>query len=80
MVREPGCNKGELFELNIDKELIEEITTLTWLVLGGDPAARSHRVEHCSAPWTCNALEASDGVSHRRISHEGGQLASYCQQ
>ena len=35
---------------------------LTWLVLGGDPAARSHRVEQF------NALGVSDGVIHRRIS------------
>ena len=67
-------------ELNNAKSSLRKAIKLTWLVLGGDPAARSHRVEHFSALWTCNALEASDGVSHRRISHEGGQLASYCQQ
>ena len=33
-----------------------------WLVLGGDPAARSHRVEQF------NALGVSDGVIHSRIS------------
>ena len=34
----------------------------TWLMLGGDPAARSHRVEQF------NALGVSDGVIHSRIS------------
>ena len=35
---------------------------LAWLVVGGDPAARSHRVEQF------NALGVSDGVIHSRIS------------
>ena len=39
---------------------------LAWLVLGGDPAARSHRVEQFTE--ACNALGVSDGVIHSRIS------------
>ena len=41
---------------------------LTWLVLGGDPAVCSHRVEQLAE--ACNALGASDGVAHSSISHE----------
>ena len=40
---------------------------LTWLVLGGDPAAHSHRVEQFTLE-ACDALGVSDGVIHSRIS------------
>ena len=43
---------------------------LTWLVLGGDPAARSHRVEQSLHSEACNTLGASDGVIHSSISLE----------
>ena len=38
-----------LWNLTLTKSSLRKVTKLTWLVLGGDPAARSHRVEHFTA-------------------------------
>ena len=36
-------------ELELDRRHELKCSKLTWLVLGGDPAARSHRVEQLTA-------------------------------
>jgi len=41
----PRCNNDDL---NVDT-WVSDYCKLTWLVLGGDPAARSHRVEQFTA-------------------------------
>ena len=38
-----------LWNLTLTKSSLRKVIKLTWLVLGGDPAARSHRVEHFTA-------------------------------
>ena len=41
--------KENLRNLTMTKRSLRTMTKLTWLVLGGDPAARSHRVEQFTA-------------------------------
>ena len=69
-----------------------KVTKLTWLVLGEDPAARSHRVRQFTAPWClqrpriCRSL-ASSGLKSSQSSSfstlmsfsgcEGERLASH---
>ena len=43
------ATKEKLMELNNAKSSLRKAIKLTWLVLGGDPAARSHRVEQFTA-------------------------------
>ena len=43
--------KENLRNLTMTKRSLRTMTKLTWLVLGGDPAARSHRVEQFTALW-----------------------------
>ena len=43
------ATKEKLMELNNAKSSLRKVIKLTWLVLGGDPAARSHRVEQFTA-------------------------------
>ena len=67
-------NKLNLFTMQKKLNSTSGSGKLTWLVLGGDSAARSHRIEQFTAFEACNALGASDGIIHSRISHEAVSL------
>ena len=70
LVARGNYKETQAYKLNIIKDIgtSNMKCKLTWLVLGGDPAARSHRVEQFTASEACNALGASDGVIHSSIS------------
>ena len=53
------------------------VSKLTWLVLGGDPAARSHRVEQFTACWGLERRRSLRRSRPQQYFPRGGQLPSH---